>query len=179
VSLFDNIIDVINRKQFHMPSQWIHTQYFNKDTRLLIFFLPTCNKIDNYEDRYSFNSIKEVILKEDMTLQISILKQCVVSLPSHLRIHKNINDTDQLEETLFSFNSLHICPGIDDIEDNVDNKIEDIGYNEVFKDICGTWRHKKCLLFSLFYLERCKFCSIVKKSIYQKYRRKKVIKSII
>jgi len=37
-------------------------------TQLLIFFLPMCIKLDKYEDRYFFNSIKEVILKEDMTL---------------------------------------------------------------------------------------------------------------
>lgn len=153
----------------------MHTQYFYKDTRLLIFFLPICYKIDNYEDKYSLNSIKEVILKENMTLQINILKQHILNIPSHLRIHNNINNIDQLKETLFSFDSLHICPGpgVDNI-----NEMEDVEYNQAFKDICGRWRYRKCLLFSLFNLEKSKFCSIITKSINQKYRCKKIMKSI-
>lgn len=43
----------------------MHAQYYNDDTRLLIFFLAICNKMENYKDRYSFNPIKEVVLKEE------------------------------------------------------------------------------------------------------------------
>jgi len=148
-----------------MPSQWMHAQYCIENTQLLIFFLPMCTKLDKYEDRYLFNSIKKVILKEDMTLQINILKQSIQNIPSYLQIYNNINNMNQLQETLFSIDNVHICPGVDKI-----NKIENVEYNEVFKDINDTYRHKKCLLFSSSNFEKCKFCSIVKKSVNQKYR---------
>lgn len=107
-----------------------------------------------------------------MTLQICVLRQPVLNIPSHIRIHNNINSIDQLQETLFSFDNLRICCGANN------SKIEGAEYNEAFKDINGTWRHKNCLLFSSFDLEKCKFCSIVKKSVNQKYRRTKAMKSI-
>ncbi|XP_025154000.1 uncharacterized protein LOC112588407 [Harpegnathos saltator] len=166
---FDSLIDSINRKQFNMPSQWMHIQYCSSDTRLLVFFLATCNKIENYNDRYSFNPIKEVILKEDMTLQINVLKQPVLNIPSHIQIYNNINRIELLQETLFSFDSLDICCGTNKSE------IKDVEYNEAFKDINGIWRHKKCLLLSS---QKCKFCAIANKSINQKYRRRKIMKSI-
>jgi len=121
----------------------MHAQYCIKNTQLLIFFLPMCTKLDKYEDRYLFiYSIKEVILKEDMTLQINILKQSIQNIPSHLQIYNNINNMNQLQETLFFIDNVHICPVVDNI-----NKIENVGYNEVFKDINDTWRHKNVYYF--------------------------------
>lgn len=29
---FDNIIDILNKKEFNMPSQWVHSQYYSDDT---------------------------------------------------------------------------------------------------------------------------------------------------
>lgn len=116
-------------------------------------------------DRYLFNLIKEFIVKEDMTLQINVLKQ--VNISSQIQIYSKINSIEQLQEILFSFDSLYICCGASK------SKIEEMEYSEAFKDINGTWRHKKCLLLSS---KKCKFCTIVKRSINQKYRRRKLMK---
>ncbi|XP_071652308.1 uncharacterized protein [Temnothorax longispinosus] len=173
---FNHVIDILNRKEFNMPNQWIYGQYFTDDARLLIFFIATCNKMENYEDKYSFNPFKEVLLKENMTIQLNILRQPInmLNIPPHIRIHENINSIDELQETLFSFDNASICCGAD----NSNNVIESVEYNEAYEDICGTWRHKKCLLFSSFNSKKCTFCSVMKKSINQKHRRMKIVKLI-
>lgn len=157
-----------------MPNQWVHTQYYDGTTRLLIFFLATCKKLKNHESIYSFNSIKEVILKDDMTLQINILKQPVLNLPSSIQLYNTINSIDQLQEILFSVNNLYICCGANESQ----NYIENVEYNEAFKDISDTWRHKKCILFSTSKLDKCKFCAVIQKSVKQKSRRAEKTKSI-
>lgn len=175
-SLFDNIINMLNKKQLHMPRHWVYTQCYNYDARLLVFFLPICQKLENDKDEYTFNCFKEVFLREDMTLQINILKQPILNVPSDISIMpitKTVESKEQLQELLFSVNNFNICSGVD----NVMNKIQELEYSEAYKDVCGTWRHKKCLLLVSFISKKCKFCSTVRNSLTQKRRRMKIIKS--
>ncbi|KAL0105522.1 hypothetical protein PUN28_016886 [Cardiocondyla obscurior] len=132
----------------------VHTQINDDNTRLLIFFLPTCNKIKSNNSLYSFYSIKEVILKNDMRIQVNVLKQPILNLPSSI-FYCPINSIDQLQKNIICF------------------YIEKIGYNEAFKDISDTWRHKKCSIISTITEDKCQFCAIVQKSIHQKRRREK------
>lgn len=88
-------------------------------------------------------------------------------------ITKTIENKEQLEELLLCINNVNICPGVD----NLTNKIEELEYSEVYKDVCGTWRHKKCLLLLPFSSQKCNFCSIVRKSLNQKRRRINIMKS--
>ncbi|XP_018366598.1 PREDICTED: uncharacterized protein LOC108763454 [Trachymyrmex cornetzi] len=76
---FDDIINILNKKQLRMPRNWTYAQCYN-DMRLLAFFLPKCDKLENYKDEYTFNCLKEVFLQEDMTIRINILKQPVLNI---------------------------------------------------------------------------------------------------
>lgn len=136
---------------------------------LLIFFLLTCNQIDNYINRYTLNSLKDIVLQENMTSQINILNQPIISIPSNMQISV-IENIKQLQELLFSLDNVNICIGAnDDARD-----IENLDYNLAYKDICNTWRHKKCLLILPDSLKNiCKFCSNMKKSLNRKHLRKK------
>jgi len=144
------------------------------------FFLPICQKLENNKDGYRFNCLKEVLLQENMTVQINILKQPILNMPSdilnksEISITETIESSEQLQKLLFSINDLSICPGVN----NITNKINELGYNEAFKDVCDIWRHRKCLLLVPFMSQKCKFCSSIRNSLNQKHRRTKVIKSV-
>lgn len=155
---FNELINVLDNKQLNIPSHWTYIQYVNDGMRLLAFFLPTCSIIENYEDRYTINPFKEVILKENMTLEINILKQPVTNMPPDIQIHSTIENVEQLKESLFSVDSHNICSGIVNIADEIEDPVQ----NLVFKDIYGRWRHKECLLLISHLLEVCNFCSSIK-----------------
>lgn len=161
---FNDIINILDNKQLHIPSHWTYIQYFNDGMRLVAFFLPTCNTIENYKDRYTINPFKEIILKENMTLEINVLKKPVTNMPSDMQIYGTIENVEQLRESLFSVDSHNICLGIV----NITNEIEDVAQNLAFKDICGRWRHKECLLLIPHLLEVCNFCSEIKDSFTEK-----------
>lgn len=91
--------------------------------------------IKNYEDKCNIYLQKEVILKENMLLEINILKQpIIIDIPFDVQIHNIIESVEQLKETLFSVNNLNVCLGAV----NVTNEIEEIGYDLAYKDISGT-----------------------------------------
>lgn len=166
---FDDVIKILNRKELHMPNRWTYSQFVTDGIRLLIFFLPTCNKIDNYINRYTLNSLKDIVLQENMTLQINILNQPIISMPSNMQIPV-IENIKQLQELLFSLDNVDICIGANDVTRDIEN----LDYNLAYKGICNTWRHKKCLLILPDSSKNiCKFCSIMKKSLTRKRLRKK------
>ncbi|KYN17225.1 hypothetical protein ALC57_10444 [Trachymyrmex cornetzi] len=174
---FDDIINILNKKQLRMPRNWTYAQCYN-DMRLLAFFLPKCDKLENYKDEYTFNCLKEVFLQEDMTIRINILKQPVLNILldrsdiSVTPITNTVENIEELQELLFFVDNLKICPGI-----NISmNEIEKLGYTKAYKDIYGTLRHRKCLFLVSLILSKCKFCSSVRNSLNQKRRRLKLIK---
>nr|XP_012233220.1 PREDICTED: uncharacterized protein LOC105678444 [Linepithema humile] len=161
---FNDIINILDNKQLHIPSHWTYIQYLNDGMRLLAFFLPTCSTIENYKDRYTINPFKEVILKENMTLEINILKKPVTNMPLDMQIHGTIENVEQLRESLFSVDSHNICLGVVNIANEIEDHVQDLA----FKDICGRWRHKECLLLIPHLLEVCNFCSGIKDTFAQK-----------
>ncbi|XP_071579404.1 uncharacterized protein [Temnothorax nylanderi] len=170
----DDIINIINTKQFYMPPQWTYLKYFNNNIKLLIFYVPMVNALKNSENKYSVYSQKEVVLKENMELEVNILKQSVAAFPFDIQIHNTIKSIEQLRETLYSINNFNVCLGAN----NITNEIEEIGYHLTYKDISGIWRHNKCPLILSHLEKKCKFCSNVKKSVQRKVRRTKIIKSM-
>ncbi|KAL0103722.1 hypothetical protein PUN28_017764 [Cardiocondyla obscurior] len=152
--LFYDVLNSIDKKEINLPKQWAHTQINDDNTRLLIFFLPTCKKIKSNNSLYSFYSIKEVILKDDMRIQVNVLKQPILNLPSFI-FYCPINGIDQLEKILFAVDNFYICCGANESQ----VYIEKIGYNEAFKGI----------------KDKCQFCAIVQKSIHQKRQNKIVL----
>ncbi|XP_039306121.1 uncharacterized protein LOC120357987 [Solenopsis invicta] len=174
---FNDIINIVDNKHLHIPPQWTYTtsttymKHFNKNIKLLIFYLPMVSTIKNYEDKCNIYLQKEVILKENMLLEINILKQpIIIDIPFDVQIHNIIESVEQLKETLFSVNNLNVCLGAV----NVTNEIEEIGYDLAYKDISGTWRHKKCTLIISHLLKICKFCSNIKNSLRRKHYRTKI-----
>ncbi|XP_071554586.1 uncharacterized protein, partial [Temnothorax nylanderi] len=174
---FNDIINIVDNKHLHIPPQWTYMKHFNNNMKLLIFYLPMVSTIKNYEDKCIIYLQKEVILKENMLLEINILKQPIIDIidiPFDLQIHNIIESVEQLKETLFSVNNLNVCLGAV----NVSNEIEEIGYDLAYKDISGMWRHKKCRLIISYLLKICKFCSNIKNSLRRKHRRTKMVKSL-
>lgn len=105
----DNLINILHNQQLRMPSQWTYAQYdINNlnNKRLLVFFLPICNKIHNYTDGYTITSVKEIIVQENMMLQINILKQLICNILTGIQVPNVVENIEQLQELLFSINNL-------------------------------------------------------------------------
>lgn len=152
ISVFNRITIIADDKNLRMPEQWIYMKYFNDNVKLLVFFLPVCNIIKDYEDRYTMCPQKEVILKENLILNVNILKQPIIDFPSNVRICNNVESVKQLEDTLFTVSGLNICPGVNNIPN-------EIGYYLAYKDIFDTWRNNNCPLIISNTLKMCEFCS--------------------
>jgi hypothetical protein len=171
---FNNIIHILEKKELDLPNQWTYFKYIKNNIKLLIFFSPTCNLINSLENRYTFYALKEVVLKEDMTLQVNVLKQPIKNIPLNVKIHNTIENIEKLKDSLFSVDNLNICSGAI----NVTNDIEEFGHSFAVKDICNTDRHKECLILIPQSLKTCKFCLNIKFSLNRKRRRTKTVTAI-
>ncbi|KYN18144.1 hypothetical protein ALC57_09545, partial [Trachymyrmex cornetzi] len=174
---FNNVLDILDKKELHLPNQWAYIKYVNGNIKFLIFFLPKYNLINDHENKYTFNAVKEVVLTENMKLEVTVLKQFIIYILPDMQIHNTIENIEQLKEShraltlsnslkesLFSVDNFNICLGAI----NIANDIEHLGYNLAFKDICNTWRHNKCLLLIPQSSKTCKFCLNIKSSLNKK-----------
>ncbi|KYN07063.1 hypothetical protein ALC62_01978 [Cyphomyrmex costatus] len=171
---FNNVLDILDKKELHLPNQWAYIKHVNDNIKLLIFFLPKYNLINGHENKYTFNAVKEVVLKENMMLEVTVLKQPLIHILPDMQIHNTIENIEQLKESLFSVDNFNICLGAI----NIANDIEYLGYSLAFKDICNTWRHNKCLLLIPQSLKTCKFCLNIKSSLNKKKSRMKTVKVV-
>ncbi|KYN13651.1 hypothetical protein ALC57_14164 [Trachymyrmex cornetzi] len=159
-------VQIIGQKEdlFDKPVSNIYIKYVNGNIKFLIFFLPKYNLINDHENKYTFNAVKEVVLTKNMKLEVTVLKQPIIHILSDMQIHNTIENIEQLKESLFSVDNFNICLGAI----NIANDIEHLGYNLAFKDICNTWRHNKCLLLIPQSSKTCKFCLNIKSSLNKK-----------
>ncbi|XP_066583037.1 uncharacterized protein [Prorops nasuta] len=176
---FCNILHALQNKNLILPKEWLYTQKMYNNINLLIFYTAEIVTIEKYStNRFTLNITKEVILKEDLTLQFTIFKQPVAHISSHIKIHENVTDLEKLRESLSTINELNICYGITDFEVTA-KAVEDIEYaDKVYKDVYGIWRHRNCILYSVSYIKTCQFCNTVKIKMNQKRDRIEKTKSM-
>lgn len=174
----DDIITAIKTDSLFIPTQWLYTQCYVDEKRLLVFFLPQCRKVKNVPEGYTINCIKEVIIDESMMLHVTLMQQPISDLSRNFRENNKIENITQLGMWLESVSLIEICPGITDSD-----VISNTDHTFIYQDITCTWRHKNCLLMiehswkNVDKNRNCKFCSTVKKVVKRKYHRSEDNKS--
>lgn len=155
--------------EVNIPATWVTKMLPMNGTPVLAFFEPQCVKIDNCDNRYSVESIREVLLCEDMTLQVTVLKRPIKisELAEATKISERIGKIEELQDTLFAIDSFNVCKGPVNLQGKT---IENSNYSAAYKDVTGTWRHKQCSLL-LPHESICSFCAKIPKSINRKRRR--------
>ena len=53
---FSNIINILDKKELHLP-KWAYIKNINENIK---FFLSKYNLMNNHENKYTFNAVKEV-----------------------------------------------------------------------------------------------------------------------
>lgn len=127
-----------------LPTLWVLRAY----TNVVTFYISLC-----IEDIERTVTMKEVILRNDITLRINIIGQRVqlstINLPE-----APISSLEALQNVLFTINGLNICSGL-----SISKEESHTVQSEVAReDDIRTWRHIKCQLI-LFDSTQCDFCA--------------------
>lgn len=163
---FDDVLSM----HVDMPAEWLKKMVSVSGTRILSFFEPQCLKLPNSDNRYTTESVREVLLFEDMTFQVNILKRPVhvAQFAEVAEIGERVNCIEQLQNALFIIGSFNVCQGATGMQTMHNETIVD--YSAALQDVSGTWRHKECPLL-LPHENVCPFCAKMKKAVNRKRRR--------